>query len=407
MSNFLAIATVTETLRQLLDQAAQSAVSGSSATSVRPAGAAGGVPAGTPNLGVNVFLYQVTPNAAWRNMDLPNRRSDGSLCGRPRIALDLHYLVTFYGQDSKLEPQRLLGRIVQVLHAQPVLTREQIRSAITTVAFLAASNLPDEIELVKFAPLPLSLEELSKLWSIFFQTAYTLSVAYQATVVLIESDVEPRQALPVRERNLRVLPYRRPFIEEVKPQIAEPAGELTISGQNLGSDVVEVNIGDVSITPSSVSDSEIKLTLPAGLQAGVITAQVVQFLDFETGAASEPHHLFESNVVPFRLAPEFKIATPAPPEPVLGNVARGAVLSVKVLPPVGRSQRVSLLLGDRSIPLPPRKPTDPATSATLKFTIPADFPVGSALARLQVDGVQSALTFTDPTGYTGPKVLVT
>lgn len=407
MSNFLAIATVTETLRQLLDQAAQAAVSGSSATSVRPAAAAGGSPAGTPNLGVNVFLYQVTPNAAWRNMDLPHRRSDGTLCGRPRVALDLHYLLTFYGQESKLEPQRILGRIVQVMHAQPVLTRDQIRSTITTVSFLAASNLPDDIELVKFVPLPLSLEELSKLWSVLFQTTYTLSVAYQGTVVLIESDVEPRQALPVRERNLRVLPYRRPFIEKVEPPIVDPGGALTISGQNLGSDVVEVSIGDVSVAPTSVSDSEIKLTLPAGLLAGVTTAQVVQFLDFETGAASEPHQLFESNVVPFTLAPKFKIASPAPPEPVLGSVARGAVLTVKVLPPVGRSQRVSLLVGDRSIPLPPRKPTDPATSATLKFTIPAAFPTGSALARLQVDGVQSPLTFTDPTGYTGPKVLIT
>jgi Pvc16 N-terminal domain/IPT/TIG domain len=395
MSNFLAIATVTETLRQLLDQTAQSAVAGASATTVRPAGAAGGAPVGTPNLGVNLFLYQVTPNAAWRNMDLPHRSSDGSVCGRPRVALDLHYLLTFYGQESKLEPQRLLGRIVQ------------IRSTITSVAYLAASNLPDEIELVKFAPLPLSLEELSKLWSIFFQTTYTLSVAYQGTVVLIESDLEPRQALPVRERNLRVLPYRRPFIEEVTPQIVDPGGALTISGQNLGSDVVKVNIGDVSVTPTSVSDSQIKLTLPAGLLAGVTTAQVVQFLDFKTGAALEPHQLFESNVVPFTLAPGFKIASPAPPEPVLGTVARGAVLSAKVLPPVGRSQRVSLLVGDRSIALPPRKPTDPATSATLKFTIPADFPTGSALARLQVDGVQSALTFADPAGYTGPKVLVT
>ena len=407
MSNFLAIATVTETLRQVLDQAAQGAVGGSSATSVRPAGAAGGAPAGTPNLGVNLFLYQVTPNAAWRNMDLPHRRSDGSLCGRPRVALDLHYLLTFYGQETKLEPQRILGRIVEAMHAQPVLTRDQIRNTITTVGFLAASNLADDIELVKFVPLPLSLEELSKLWSIFFQTTYALSVAYQGTVVLIESDLEPRQALPVRERNLRVLPYRRPFIEKVEPQIAAPGDALTISGQNLGSDVVEVSIGEVSVSPTSVSDSEIKLTLPAGLLAGVTTAQVVQFLDFKTGATSEPHQLFESNVVPFTLAPAFKIASPAPPEPVLGNVARGAVLSVKVLPPVGRSQRVSLLVGDRSIPLPPRKPTDPVTSATLKFTIPTDFPTGSALARLQVDGVQSALIFKDPIGYTGPKVLIT
>src|SRR5271165_5220408 len=59
--------------------------------------------------GINIFLYQVLPNASLRNCDLPTRRSDGTLVQRPRIALDLNYLFTFYGNDAELEPQRLLG----------------------------------------------------------------------------------------------------------------------------------------------------------------------------------------------------------------------------------------------------------------------------------------------------------
>src|SRR5215813_4304466 len=96
VSNFLAIATVTEVLKQMLDVAMSKAIAGASATAVRPVAGAPGAAAGLPNPGVNVFLYQVTPNAAWRNMDLPNRRGDGSLSSRPRAALDLHYLLTFY-----------------------------------------------------------------------------------------------------------------------------------------------------------------------------------------------------------------------------------------------------------------------------------------------------------------------
>jgi Fe-S cluster biogenesis protein NfuA len=406
VSNFLAIATVTETLRQMLDSAIGNTIQGAqaTATAVRPANTAAGSPAGLPNPGVNVFLYQVTPNASWRNMDLPNRRSDGSLSDRPRVALDLHYLLTFYGQEGQLEPQRLLGRVVQVLHSQAFLTRAQIRSAITTVGFLSGSNLADDIEVVKFIPLSLSLEELSKLWSVFFQTAYTLSVAYQGTVVLIEGDESPQEALPVRERNLRVLPFQRPVIDEIAPQILEPGGTLTIRGRNLETDVVKVNFGRTAATPASITNTQIEVALPAGLSAGVNTVQVVQFLDFNTGPAFEPHRLFESNVAAFIVSP--KINLPAGPEPVFGTVTRGAPLTLDVTPPVGRSQDVRLLLGNRGIVLAPRPPSAPPTTTSLRFDIPSNFPTGEFLVRVQVDGAQSKLVGAGATGYTGPKVVI-
>jgi len=402
MSNFLAIATVTETLRQMLNTSVSAAVGGATATAVRPAAAGGGL----PNPGINIFLYQVSPNAAWRNMDLPNRRDDGSLSGRPRVALDLHYLLTFYGQDNQLEPQRLLGRAVQTLHAQPVLTRQQVRSAVTTVGFLVASNLADEVELVKLSPLSLSLEELSKLWSVFFQTAYVLSVAYQGTVVLIEGDESPQQALPVRERNLRVLPFQRPVIDEVVPQIIESGGTLTIRGQNLKADDVRVNFGRTTALPANITNVRIEVALPVGLAAGVNTVQAVQFLDFKTGSASEPHLLFESNVIAFKLAPKIKLIQPPPPEPVFGNVARGTTFTLEVTPPVGRSQDVRLLLGNRTIALSPRPVSDPPTTTSFKFTVPTDFPTGEFLVRVQVDGAQSKLVDGGATGYTGPKVVI-
>ena len=72
-----------------------------------------------PTTGVNVFLYQVTPNAAWRNADLPTRRANGDLIQRPQAALDLHYLLTFYGDESLLQPQRVLGSVVRTLHCGP------------------------------------------------------------------------------------------------------------------------------------------------------------------------------------------------------------------------------------------------------------------------------------------------
>lgn len=202
MSNHLAIATVTAALMRYLQSVVGAAVGNAVVTAVRPDGPNSGAPA----TGVNIFLYQATPNAAWRNQDLPTRRPDGSLAQRPQIALDLHYLLTFYGDEALLEPQRILGSTVAALHARPVLTREEIRSAVAALPFLSGSDLADEIETVKFTPQPLTLEELSKLWSVLFQTPYVLSMAYDASVVLIAADGQPSMAQPVQRPAIQAFP---------------------------------------------------------------------------------------------------------------------------------------------------------------------------------------------------------
>ncbi len=69
MSNYLAVATVTAALQQVLHPAVKAAVGGATFGFSRPT--VDGTPT-TPQ--VNVFLYQVTPNAAYRNQHLPTRR---------------------------------------------------------------------------------------------------------------------------------------------------------------------------------------------------------------------------------------------------------------------------------------------------------------------------------------------
>ena len=70
--------------------------------------------------------------------------------------------------------------------------------------FLAASNLEVETETVKLTIMPLNLEELSKLWSVFFQSTYNLSVAFQASVVIIDGTEISTPALRVdRLQHLR------------------------------------------------------------------------------------------------------------------------------------------------------------------------------------------------------------
>src|SRR5262245_5978359 len=138
MSNFRAIATVTATLQRALQAAIQSDVAGATVSTVRPAE---GTNTHLPTTGVNLYLYQVSQNPHRSNLDLPTRRSAGDLVQRPQIALDLHYLFSFYGDETKLEPQRLLGSSVAFLHSQPMITRSQIQAAVADPAnnFLAQS----------------------------------------------------------------------------------------------------------------------------------------------------------------------------------------------------------------------------------------------------------------------------
>jgi hypothetical protein len=433
MSNFLAIATVTAALREVLSEAiALDEVGGAEVTTLRPDGNGVGLPAP----GVNIFLYQVTPNAAWRNADLPARRSDGVLIQRPQAALDLSYLFTFYGDDAKLEPQRLLGSVVREMHSRPVLSRDVIRKTIldNTTPFsgvLVKSNLADAVELIKFTPLPLSLEELSKLWSVYFQTHYSLSIAYQGTVVLIESEESTHAALPVRARNIYVTPFRQPHIEKVRSEAGEEKfifadSTIVISGQRLRGDVTRVMVGGIEETPAidNVSDTEIKLPLPADLRAGLHGLQVVQLMDM--GTPPVPHRGVESNVAAFVLHPLIKKLPGGSPDITVSGIVndpdgmRSANVTVKVSPTVDKKQRATLLMSELNAPAnkrpraysfdsaPRNNPGDPDVTDTLVFPIsrvkPADY-----LVRVQVDGADSPLepsaNANNPV-YIGPKVTI-
>ena len=156
MSNYLAIATVTAALSRVLQAAIGIDVPGAVATTVRPNGPSSGV----PDIGVNIFLYQSTPNTSWRNHDLPTRRPDSTMAQRPQMAIDLHYLLSFYGDEATLEPQRLLGSTLRTLHTKPILTRQDIQNTVTAIDFLNDSNLAEAVESVKFILIPLNLQAL-------------------------------------------------------------------------------------------------------------------------------------------------------------------------------------------------------------------------------------------------------
>jgi hypothetical protein len=444
MSNALAIAAVTRTLRKLLEDAIKQENLTALPADIRPSSEVEVTTApldkardstSTKNQ-INLFLYQGIINASWRNQDIPQQIKPGET-GFPPLPLNLHYLVTAYGQSNNDQIGHiLLGIAARALHDQTILSRTGIESA------LAASQLQNQVERVKITPHSLSSEEMSKLWMIF-QTPYRLSLAYEVSVVLIESTRPTRTPSPVLTRGEKDagIPAQAsliptvPTLTEIKftaleefkqtlspdraASIKQPAArrgeKIELTGYNLA-EGSSVNVffthpflkQPIVISEAAFDDrtsTAITLTLPnpaTGWLAGLYTVTVEMTL-----AAGTPRvHVVTTNGLAVPIAPT-----------LVGNITAArdvtnpdtTILTVQCQPPVSMQQHVTLLLtvikeespivvgnpavdisleqiSDRQLTpvppslLPPNTPPPPPTT-TLKFELSKD-----ALTRLGILG---------------------
>jgi hypothetical protein len=284
MSNDLAIATVTATFRYVILESVASL--GATVTNNQP----GSEAAGPPDARVNIFLHQALPNAQFRNNDLPTRDAGGSLVARPGYAANLRYLVTFYGDSTKLVPQLLMGRTLVALQSRSVFTPELLRWAIAaeTAVDLRASDLPDQRVLVTVRPTPLNYDDLYRLWSVFTSTPYSLSCHYEAGPVLIEERVQPVVPVPVATPQITVglsTPIRIDAISYPFP--ADSAGReagMRLMGAGFTRTGLLVRFsaaaGRFDVRPSlaQIASDMIELS-PADLSAlrcGLVTVQIVR-----------------------------------------------------------------------------------------------------------------------------------
>jgi hypothetical protein len=419
VSNYLAIATVTATLRYMILKSLPPDLSGASVTTLRPDAQL----STTDATGINIFLYQVLPNAALRNCDLPTRRADGTLVQRPRIALDLNYLFTFYGNDAELEPQRLLGYVASTLNASPILSADEINQALlnaqpfnalpfTAAPFNAPPYQPDlalQPERVNLTMLPLSLEELSKLWSVFYQIPFALTMAFQASLVLIErEEMMPQSALPVAARTVTVIPFQSPSITSIiaqggTTQPITPGSTILILGSSLRGTGMTVQIDNYSslLTPTQISDTQLSLVLPSDVPAGVRGLQIVQSVMLGKPAAAHTGNV--SNVFGFVL------------RPIISTPVSGTSSQVKVtLQPAAKAgQRATLLLNEATKPAP----VSPAAYSFVLAPLSSDtgtitFPISGVttgityFVRVQIDGAESPLNFDSSSPAYGPTVAI-
>jgi Pvc16 N-terminal domain len=320
--------------------------------------------------------------------------------------LKLHYLLTAYGHDADLTAQRLLGRAVTAIHRNPVVAPAEFATGI------AGSGLADQIDRVRITPLAVSTEELSRFWSTF-GAPFRVSVAYEASVVLIEPARTERAPLPVLTRGRVVGPPgpwsfasveaslapNSPGIDEVvleeevtvggatlrkRVPRARPGVYVRVLGHGLGPgagvnvsltfDSARLDAPNVLIpTTSTPIEAEARIPSapgdqwPAGVYSVAVTISRAGLPDRSTAALS------------FALAPAITVSRVSAP---VGIDVYDVSVAVDVTPAVRPGQRVSLLVGDRELPSLPGSP--------LTFLAPK-VPKGTHHVRLRVDGIDSLL----------------
>ncbi|HGG60184.1 MAG TPA: DUF4255 domain-containing protein, partial [Gammaproteobacteria bacterium] len=390
MSNHLAIATVTATLGHIVQKASDSVLPSTVNLSFAPPAA----PSATVEHKVHVYLYQVTPNPSRRNDELPTRDSAGNLVDRPRAALTLHYLLVFYGDAKALEAEKMLGATVRALHTRPTLSKQMIRDVMTEVRLgLADSNLAEAPDRVRFTPAAISMDELSKLWSVFFQTPHALSVAYDANIIFIDAEETGPRAAPVLRRGendrgvetgaeaMRLFPLLEGIdIFPVGQVLARSLPAATIGNrvilhgrnlpeQDLELQIIHTRLGSsphiVSSTVTNQTNSQITFTIEDGKnwRAGVYSITVI---------AKRKGKKYPSNQLPLMVAP--KITKLALQKSTLGSTPgelQSAEIHITTKPGVAAGQTASLTLAGRETQ--GRIPANPG--APLVFEIKQPEPV--------------------------------
>jgi hypothetical protein len=441
MSNALGIASVTHILKDLLydgliDHNVSNVTGNPITVSSLPPGELQGSNGGVVPSQINIFLYRVSPNTGWNNVAFPTRGSDGKETRGAPLAVNLHYLLTAFG-EQELHSEILLGYAMQILHENPVLYREKINDSLDDssgrlpvhLEALATSGLADQRELIKITPEAINTEEISKLWAAF-QIKYRPCTGYVATVLLIESDKPNRQALPVQRRNLTVLPFRYPNISKILSKAPDnnPVLEnrrinigdtLIIQGSQLKNDPVLVRLGgqEAIAAQRNVQDTQISLLLSnaLGLKAGIQGVQVVHEITIGTAPNDRDFRWASSNVLAFVLSPRItQVGQNLSPVSTGSPLFEGDVV-VDVEPLVQEGQRAVLLLNEINAPsgndpraysfvMPPSDLMNPPTG-TLTFSV-RNIRSGDYLVRVQIDGAESPLDTNSDGEYDDPIIQI-
>jgi hypothetical protein len=429
MSTPLALAAVTTALRNLVEtgfvDAGLAGAIGSSVTvsAVAPDRVDTEAADALPQL--NIFLLHATPNPGWRNAALPSRDAQGHRAANAPLALDLHYLVTAYAASDAVA-EMLLGQAMFLLHETPQLNAAMLQRLLSplllppTLAALADTGLADQAEVLRITPVPLSFDDVSKLWSAI-KAEYRPTAAYQVSVALIEATRPTRSPLPVLHRgglpdpvtghdpgvivNPDLLPPV-PTLLSVRPPAGRGAARLgdtvTVTGIRLGGSAHVARLShrllttpiEIPVTPNG-NGTAFDISLPDDPAAQSAFVPGVWSLSLRLVPTGEPDAQ-ETNALALLLAAAPVLApTGAPlnlpgPSVVRTSTPSRVAVTLHARPQVRPGQPAQLMLDGSMAVARPRS----AASEPLVFWFPGTLQAGSPRVRLRVDGIDSPLVVT-------------
>jgi hypothetical protein len=247
---------------------------------------------------VNLFLYRITEHGNLQNQQIPGR-GDSSGYGHPPLSLNLHYLLTAYGNqqeggsDSKIfddtMAQVLLGSAMRVLHDVPIITDRIMTVRPASGRRILDQSLWNEFDQVKLSLEPLTLEDITKVWTAL-SLRYRLSAAYVVNVVQIESRRPSRFPRPVGRPISPTIPplptdppspgpmvyvptIQAPTITDLRVRRAGTAEELPFPYANVGDSVVlrgtslagpvtRVAFGDLVVPATVAQGDRVEAVIP-------------------------------------------------------------------------------------------------------------------------------------------------
>ena len=339
---------------------------------------------------VNLFLYRVSLNGALSNMP-PRNRGERGAYGHPPLPLNLYYLLNTYGTTTaagsdtlqdEIVAHDLLGSAMRILNDYPILT-----PAIETgggVQVLDA-DLLDANEAVKITLDPLSLEDLSKVWTAL-NRPFRPSAAYEVSLVQIDSKLRTPNVLPVGPIGDRSGPKvhtiagMSPVIEDLHAAQRTAAqvrvGEtLVLEGSGFAGDETLASIDGMDDVGQVTSVQEDRMTVVINddprLQPGIHTLRVSHGVMI--GEPLERRATFVSNTVAFALVPRVTSAT------------LGAKLTIKGDRLLHPGVECVTLVGGQTV----TSYDGTSTPAQLKMAPPELEPGTTARVFVRVNGVQS------------------
>jgi hypothetical protein len=219
-----------------------------------------------PGLRLNWFLYRVSPDPTYRNMEPPNK-GWRTARGNPPLALRLSYLLSAFaaakpaGGDQEQFAHVGLAAVMQAVYENAVVGDG---SPILTPAL--ATFVDPLVEPIKIVLEDLDLEAVTKIWTAASKPI-RLSVGYGVSVVMIDPKTKYVAGPPVKTRRIGLATSLGPRLVAVSPSRASFGDEIDVEVEGLTSGSVFTLAHD----PGDPPGPDWAMTVVPGARPGHVT----------------------------------------------------------------------------------------------------------------------------------------